>query len=139
MNIEEELIKEEGLSLSCYKDSLGNYTVGVGHLLKSPCETITLEYAGKLLKEDINIAIDSLRKNVPVFSELDEVRQYALISMAFNLGIKRLLSFKKMLLALESKNYEVAAKEMKDSLWYRQVKGRAEKLINLMKKGNENG
>lgn len=135
MNIEEELIKEEGLSLSCYKDSLGNWTVGVGHLLKSPCETITLEYAGKLLKEDINISIDSLRKNVPVFSELDEVRQYVLVSMAFNLGIKRLLSFKKMLLALESKNYEVAAKEMKDSLWYRQVKGRAEKLINLMKKG----
>lgn len=139
LNIEEELIKEEGLSLSCYKDSLGNFTVGVGHLLKSPCETITLEYAGKLLKEDIKIAIDSLRKNVPVFSELDNVRQYVLISMAFNLGIKRLLSFKKMLLALESKNYEVAAKEMKDSLWYRQVKGRAEKLINLMKKGNENG
>lgn len=139
MNIEEELIKEEGLSLSCYKDTLGNYTIGVGHLLKSPCETITLEYAGKLLKEDINIAINSLRKNVPVFSELDEVRQYVLVSMAFNLGIKRLLSFKKMLLALESKNYEVAAKEMKDSLWYRQVKGRAEKLINLMKKGNENG
>lgn len=139
MNIEEELIKEEGLSLSCYKDTLGNYTIGVGHLLKSPCETITLEYAGKLLKEDINIAVNSLRKNVPVFSELDEVRQYVLISMAFNLGINRLLSFKKMLLALESKNYEVAAKEMKDSLWYRQVKGRAEKLINLMKKGNENG
>ena len=139
MNIEEELIKEEGLSLSCYKDSLGNWTVGVGHLLKSPCETITLEYAGKLLKEDINIAVNSLRKNVPVFSELDEVRQYVLISMCFNLGINRLLSFKKMLLALESKNYEVAAKEMKDSLWYRQVKGRAEKLINLMKKGNENG
>ena len=56
MNIEEELIKEEGLRLSCYKDSLGNYTIGVGHLLKSPCDDVSLEYAGRLLNEDIHIA-----------------------------------------------------------------------------------
>jgi hypothetical protein len=43
-----------------------------------------------------------------------------------------------MLLALENKNYELAAYEMKDSLWARQVKKRADKLCNLMKKGNKN-
>ena len=135
MNIEEELIKEEGLSLSCYKDTMGNFSIGVGHLLKSPCDDISLEYAGKLLKEDIRIAQNELREKLPVYAELDQVRQYVLLSMCFNLGIGKLLKFKKMLIALEQRNYEVAAAEMKDSAWYRQVKSRADKLINLMKKG----
>ena len=135
MNIEEELIKEEGLRLSCYKDSLGNYTIGVGHLLKSPCDDVSLEYAGRLLNEDIHIAQNELREKLPVYAELNQVRKYVLISMCFNMGIKRLLTFKKMIKALEQRNYEVAAAKMKDSAWYRQVKSRADKLINLMKKG----
>lgn len=135
MNIEKELIEEEGLSLSCYKDSLGYYTIGVGHLLSSPCDDITLEYAGKLLAEDIKIARDDLIRNIPCFGFLCEERQYVLISMCFNLGIKRLLGFKKMLLALENKNYQVASAEMKDSKWYKQVKRRGEKLCRIMQNG----
>ena len=132
---EAELIEEEGLSLVCYKDSLGYWTIGVGHLLKSQCGPITLEYAGRLLKEDIIIAREELRKNIRCYSELDHVRQYVLLSMCFNLGISKLLQFKKMLLALENRNYELAAAEMKDSKWYRQVKKRGEKLCYMMSHG----
>ena len=135
INIEKELIEEEGLFLDCYEDSLGNYTIGVGHLLKSECGTITLEYAGKLLKDDIKEARKQCKKNIPVFSELNEARQYVLIDMCFNLGIDKLLKFKKMLLALENKNYSVASLEMKDSLWHKQVKNRAIKLEKIMKNG----
>jgi lysozyme len=135
MNIEKELIEEEGLSLSCYKDTEGFWTIGVGHLLKSPCDDISLEEAGRLLKEDIRIAQSELREKIPVYAELDQVRKYVLLSMAYNMGIRKLLTFKKMLLALENRNYELAAVEMKDSKWARQVKRRADKLINLMKKG----
>lgn len=132
---EQELLEEEGLSLICYKDTEGFWTVGVGHLLKSPCDPISLEYAGKLLKEDIAIAKNELRSKVPVYAELDPVRQYVLLSMCFNLGVGKLLQFKKMLLALESKNYVAAAAEMKDSKWYRQVKSRGEKLCYMMSNG----
>ena len=135
LNEEVELIDEEGLSLICYKDSGGNWTIGVGHLLKSYCESITLEYAGKLLKEDISIAKDLLRRNIPKYLTLDKVRQYVLLSMCFNLGINKLLQFKKMLLALENNNFELAAAEMKDSKWYRQVKRRGEKLCFMMSHG----
>lgn len=135
LNEESELIEEEGLSLICYKDSLGYWTIGVGHLLKSYCEPISLEYAGKLLKEDISIAREGLRKNIKFYGELDSVRQYVLLSMCFNLGINKLLQFKKMLLALENKNYVAAAAEMKDSKWYRQVKRRGEKLCYMMEFG----
>ena len=135
INIEQELIEEEGLSLEPYEDSLGNLTIGVGHLIKSDCGVITLEYAGKLLAEDIKIAKDECRKNIKVFGELDEVRQYVLVDMCFNLGIRKLLGFKKMLLALENKNFVVASAEMKNSLWHKQVGVRAIKLENCMKNG----
>lgn len=138
LNEEAELIDEEGLSLTVYKDSLGYPTVGVGHLLTAKDGTftnITLEYAGKLLAQDINIAREELRKNLLVYAELDPIRQYVLLSMCFNLGIRKLLQFKKMLLALSQKNYVVAAEEMKNSNWYRQVKRRGEKLCYMMSHG----
>ena len=135
INEEAELIAEEGLSLNVYKDSLGYPTVGVGHLITDKdlkFNTISLEYAGKLLADDIRIAKNELREKIPVYAELDPIRQYVLLSMCFNLGISRLLQFKKMLTALENKNYALAAQEMQDSKWYRQVKNRGVKLCSMM-------
>ncbi len=135
INFEEELIKEEGLRLTAYKDSLGNWTCGVGHLMKSDCGTVTLRQAGEWLAEDIKIARNECLKNIQIFGGLDEVRQYVVLSMCFNLGMTKLLKFKKFLLALNNKAYSIAADEMLDSLWARQVKSRAIKLSNAMRKG----
>lgn len=138
LNEEIELIREEGLSLEVYKDSLGYPTVGVGHLITEKdgkFNTISLEFAGKLLADDIRIAKNELREKIPVYAELDPVRQYVLLSMCFNLGIGKLLQFKKMLIALENKDYVLAAKEMQDSKWFKQVKGRGSKLCLMMSTG----
>lgn len=135
INIEEELIKEEGLRLTPYKDSLGYLTVGVGHRIAEDNGFITLEYAGKLLYEDIKSTRESLIRNIPFYADLDEVRRYVLLSMAFNIGITGLLKFKKMLKALENRNYELASAEMKDSKWHYQVLSRAIKLENAMRNG----
>lgn len=138
INEEIELIREEGLSLEVYKDSLGYPTVGVGHLITEKdgkFDTISLEFAGKLLADDIRIAKNELREKIPVYAELDPVRQYVLLSMCFNLGIGKLLQFKKMLTALENKDYVLAAKEMHDSKWFKQVKGRGSKLCLMMSTG----
>lgn len=135
LNEEAELIEEEGLSLKCYKDTEGNYTIGVGHLLKNPCDDISLEYAGKLLAEDICIAKNELHEKIPVYAELDSVRQYVLLSMCFNLGITKLLQFRKMIMALNNKDYTLAAREMHDSKWFKQVKRRGSKLCLMMSTG----
>ncbi len=140
LNEEAELIDEEGLSLTVYKDSLGYPTVGVGHLLTAKdgnFTNITLEYAGKLLAEDIRIAKGELREKLLVYSELDPVRQYVLLSMCFNMGIGKLLQFKKMILALENKDYVLAAREMHDSKWFKQVKRRGSKLCLMMSTGHK--
>lgn len=134
--IELELLKDEGLSLIPYLDSNGNWTIGVGHKLKSECGPITLEYAGKLLAEDIKIARDAAARIVPSFSELCEERQFVLISMAFQLGPTGLKGFKKMLLAIENRAYTVASQEMLDSKWHRKDSPkRAERLAKIMKTG----
>lgn len=135
VNIEKELIDEEGLRLEAYKDSLGNWTVGVGHLMKSDCGRITLKQAGLWLFEDIQIARQECIKNIPCWADLNEERQYVLISMMFNMGATKLKGFKKMLLALNNGAYSIAAKEMLDSLWAKQVKGRATKLAKIMETG----
>jgi lysozyme len=55
-----------------------------------------------------------------------------LINMMFNLGRTRLGKFKKMNAAIKAGDWEEAAKEGRDSLWYRQVTNRAERLMRRM-------
>jgi len=55
--------------------------------------------------------------------------------MAFNLGITRLLNFKKFLGALELKHYKTAAAEMMDSRWATQVGPRATRLRDRVLEG----
>lgn len=54
--------------------------------------------------------------------------------MMFNLGYPRYSKFKLMIKGIKDKNYDEAAKQMKQSRWYNQVTNRAERLIERMKK-----
>ena len=54
--------------------------------------------------------------------------QHVLINMAFQLGMAGLSGFEETLAHLESGNYELAADEMLNSLWARQVPSRATEL-----------
>ncbi len=59
--------------------------------------------------------------------------KYALINMNFNLGIKKLLTFHRMIAALEERNYTSAATEALDSLWATQVHQRANDIAVMMR------
>jgi hypothetical protein len=52
--------------------------------------------------------------------------------MMFNLGRPRLSKFKNMKKALDNGNWQLAAVEGEDSLWYRQVTNRAERLMTRL-------
>ena len=137
--IQEQLIEEEGIRLVIYKDTKGYLTGGVGHRIFDEDlhenDYVSLSMVADWLNEDLLNTMQGLERNIPFYGELDDKRQYVLISMCFNLGISGLMKFKKMLLALEHKNYELAAQEMKNSLWHSQVKSRALKLENIMRTG----
>jgi lysozyme len=55
-----------------------------------------------------------------------------LTNMMFNLGPGNLAKFKKMNAALGEGDWEVAAIEGRDSLWYKQVTNRAERLMSRL-------
>jgi lysozyme len=131
----EQLIQHEGLRLKPYRCSAGKLTIGIGRNIEDV--GITEEEALVLLGNDIARVISDLDRNVPTFSGLDEIRKRVLVDMCFNLGISRLMKFRRMLAALEVSDYAQAAVEMMDSRWARQVGSRAERLKHMMKTGEK--
>ena len=65
---------------------------------------------------------------MPWWKELSDEKMRVLANMCFNLGITRLLKFRKFLAALEAGDFETAGEEMMDSKWATQVGARATRL-----------
>ncbi len=133
-SIEEQLILHERLKLKPYRCSAGKLTIGVGRNLED--KGISEEEALFLLRNDIDKAVTDLEKH-SWYIKLDPIRQKVLIDMAVNLGTNGLLQFERMIAALEKGDYENAAKEMQDSKWYRQVKSRGVRLVEMMRTGED--
>jgi lysozyme len=94
---------------------------------------ITKEEAFYLLDNDIEDFSDRLYPRLPWLSEKPDDVKRVLLNMAFNLGIVGLLKFKTTLGLIRDSKYEEASKQMLNSLWARQVKGRAIRLSNILK------
>lgn len=142
------LILHEGLKLKPYKCPAGFLTVGVGRNVETNPITdeekrvvgdwehgITENGAKYLLKNDIMKAHKECKKNIEFYKNLDDERQYALLDMCFNLGIYRLLMFRKMLFAMEIGDYRGAAKECLNSKYAKEVGKRAVRIAKTIEKG----
>tara|TARA_R110002012_G_scaffold272981_2_gene458775 strand:- start:6456 stop:7022 length:567 start_codon:yes stop_codon:yes gene_type:complete len=131
-----ELIADEGYVNEIYKDHLGHDTFGVGHLvLPDDVECglpvgsqVSEERIYECLNRDIDLICDDLDRAIPWWRDLDDNRQRVMANMGFNLGLTRLLGFKRFLAAMEAGNYDAAAIEMMDSRWATQVGPRADRL-----------
>ena len=130
---ESMLVRHEGLRLFPYECTAGKLTIGVGRNLEDV--GITEDEAIYLLRNDIARCAAELAQAKPIVKSLDDVRYFVLLNMAFNLGITRLLKFKKMWEAIEDSRYTDAALEMQDSRWCEQVGGRCKELAVLMENG----
>ena len=106
-------------------------TIGWGRNLRSV--GISREEAEVLFATDLRRAWQACLRTVPVFRYLDPDRRGVLVNMCFNLGAARLGTFKRFLAALDRRDFNAAADEMQDSLWYRQVGKRAERLAQRMR------
>lgn len=128
-NLVEILKVNEGLRLTPYRCTAGKLTIGYGHTGPSVVEGIkwTKEQAEHVLLNDArNIAAD-LDWHLPWWRRLSDTRQEALADMAFNLGMKRLQGFQKMLAALRRGQWQEAAVQCLDSRYARQVGNRAKR------------
>lgn len=145
--LKRELIRDEGMRLKPYRDSLGNWTIGVGHLLVgndlahyvdpvTGSVRRTLSEAGcrALLIGDICDAEVCLTFLLPAWRSLDAIRQRALLNLSFNLG-RRLARFVDFLHAVEREDWPKAAAELRDSRWWGQVKSRGPRIAHMIETG----
>ena len=138
----EQLKIDEGVEYEIYKDHLGYPTFGVGHLvLETDPEhgeevgtPISEDRVKECFEADLDIAIsecDALYE-AGVFGDLPGEVQEILVNMMFNMGRTRLSKFKKMHAAILDADWKTAAVEGRDSLWYRQVTNRADRLMERL-------
>ena len=127
--LKEDLIADEGLRLTPYQCPAGKTTIGVGRNLDDV--GITEAEAMALLDNDIERVKAQLAKALP-WLQGDNV-QRALGNMTFQMGLGGVLKFKKMLAALQVKDYTAARREALDSAWARQTPQRAKRVTDLMK------
>lgn len=143
MNIEKlrkQLEIDEGVVYEIYLDHLKLPTFGIGHLvLKSDPEyglpvgtAVSKERVHQAFDADVEIAINECKILYPQWEELPEEVKQILVNMLFNVGRPRLSKFVKMNAAIANRDWKEAAKEGRDSLWYRQVTNRAERLMSRL-------
>ena len=138
--IEAELIHDEGVKLAPYRDSLGNWTVGIGHLITSPDEMkkVTRAEADTMFKRDIAEAQARLTKFVDptVLRSTGGARKRALVNLSFNLG-NRLGQFNHFLDAVNTEDWEGAADLLKGTDYAAQVGDRATRIQRMLRTGEE--
>ena len=138
----EQLKIDEGVEYEIYEDHLGYPTFGVGHLvLESDPEhgqpvgtSVSEERVRECFDRDLDLAIsecDALYGKGN-FADFPGEVQEILVNMMFNMGRTRLSKFKNFNAALADGDWSKAAVEGRDSLWYRQVTNRAERLMGRL-------
>jgi lysozyme len=122
----------EGFRRDMYKDTEGIWTIGIGFNLEAG---FTEEECNLILRHRMGKIISDFARRLPQYLDVCQVRKIVLLDMAYNLGVDGLLKFRKMLAAIDRRDYELAAKEMLDSRYARQVKGRAQRNALMMETG----
>ena len=139
--LKKELEIDEGCVTKLYLDHLGKKTVGIGHLCqegdpefwKSIGTEVTQDRVDELFGKDIAWTMCDCRDIVPKFDDMPREIRLILANMVFNMGRSRIIGFRKMLAAVDERDWSTAADEMHDSKWRRQVPARAERLIKRMR------
>jgi lysozyme len=132
MDIVEQLTRDEGFRQFVYLDSAQKQTIGIGFNLTDV--GISLQEAKAILGMRLQVLRDSLGQYA-WYLGIDDIRQGAVLNMAYNLGIAGLLHFPHFIAALARKDYASAAQEMRNSVWYTQVGDRGARLAAQIETG----
>lgn len=133
MTLRDQLMRDEGLRLKAYVDTRGKTTVGYGRNLTDA--GLSFKEAQMLLDNDIARITAEVVALLPWIKDLDEVRQAALLNMAFNVGPHGLLESPKMLRHAQAGEWAAAAAEMVSGPWSQQVGARAIRLQRQLESG----
>ena len=133
----------EGCVDTVYLDTLGNATIGIGHLVQP--------HERQRFKEGIKISVDEIEdlflidlnracagaeqlisENYRGDKRLPQVIEHVIVEMVFQLGKTGVSKFKKMWKALSDGDKKQASLEMQDSRWHSQTPVRCEALAEVV-------
>lgn len=135
MNVRDLIALHEGRVAHAYQDSLGYWTIGVGHLIdERKGGKLPEAIIDALLDLDIHEHANELFSSLPWVRDLDPVRQAVLVDMYFNMR-RNLLGFKETLRLFQEGRWDAAANAMLDSRWADQVGIRARRLARMTRTG----
>ena len=130
------LRKHEGVETHAYKCSANKTTIGVGRNIdKNGGIGLSQKEIDYLLASDVERVDAELSQAFNWYDDLNDPRKDAMMDMCFNMGLPRLSKFKKSLAAMSNRHYEIAAVELLDSLWARQVGQRAVTISEIIRTG----
>lgn len=127
-----QLTADEGRRNLMYKDSVGVYTVGIGHNMNVPLSDRVVD----MIFEDDTIGLEAqCRSLYPQFDTFTDARKAALANMLFNLGKQRLATFNVFNQLVNAGKWGAAADDCLTTLWAKQVGARAVRISNALRKG----
>ena len=118
---------DEGFMGDRYLCSTGEPTIGYGTLLPLTEQEATLLLQHRLYKMEGEM-VNRLREIGVAFFQLPMAVQKALYQMAYQLGVPRLMGFRKMFRYIKRGEWLAAHTEALDSLWARQTPDRAHRV-----------
>lgn len=121
----------EGFSGKAYRDTAGFLTIGYG------CN-IDAGWSQWLASQVCRAQLQEKEKSLEGrgwYDQADPVRKGVLLELCFNMGLEKLLGFRKMLAAVQMGDWTTAAKELHDSAWFTQVGHRGPRLVNRLRDG----
>ena len=130
-DLRSDLQRDEGLKLKPYLCPAGKLSLGYGRNLDDV--GITQDEAMAMLDNDIDRVNAQLAKALPWLETKSPDVQRAIANMTFQMGLGALLKFKKMLAALQARDYTAARREALDSAWAKQTPQRAKRVTDLFK------
>lgn len=136
----QEIELDEGRRNKAYKDTMGNWTIGIGHFLGPnniyAGTTWTDEQIDSHYETDFEEAEAGAEKAFPAFAGLDGPRKGALVNMSFQMGGTTLGTFRTFLNYLDLGRYKEAALDLMNTAYARQAPERAKRIAYRIQNGD---
>lgn len=135
--LRQELIATEGYRTAVYADTLGNPTVGIGHLVR-PSDNLELgdvihvERVEQLFRDDIEPVIAAAEAQCLELGVTSENFLKALVQVNFQLGVNWPTKWPRTFNALKQKDFKTASHNVLSSKWRRQTPTRANNFIKAI-------
>lgn len=140
MTLRQRMERWEGRECKAYPDPLTHgapWTIGIGHTGPEVYDGLawTDEQIDEAFAKDWAGFEEKCLDNLPWMGQLDEVRRFVLVAMAFQMGVKGMLGFIRTLAAVRDGHYEHAAEMLRQSNWARQTPRRALAMAQQLSSG----